>query len=147
MLRFAGVRECPPWYSIVGATVTVHQFFCILHWTAINRFWELLVIILLATITYSRLMSDSMHFPCGLDQSRNLNVAIMILCQECVSIIYRLLVESSRGVSCNINIEMSIQHLRRVVPVDFLSIFCFNSREEVWDSLKHGNFSPHGLVG
>ena len=30
-LWFAGVRECPPWYSIVGATVTVHQFFCILH--------------------------------------------------------------------------------------------------------------------
>ena len=29
-LWFAGVRECPPWYSIVGATVTVHQFFCIL---------------------------------------------------------------------------------------------------------------------
>ena len=28
---FAGVRECPPWCSIVGATVTVHQFFCILH--------------------------------------------------------------------------------------------------------------------
>ena len=26
----AGVRECPPWCSIVGATVTVHQFFCIL---------------------------------------------------------------------------------------------------------------------
>ena len=26
-----GVRECPPWCSIVGATVTVHQFFCILH--------------------------------------------------------------------------------------------------------------------
>ena len=25
------VRECPPWCSIVGATVTVHQFFCILH--------------------------------------------------------------------------------------------------------------------
>ena len=24
-------RECPPWCSIVGATVTVHQFFCILH--------------------------------------------------------------------------------------------------------------------
>ena len=30
-LRAAGVRECPPWCSIVGATVTVHQFFCILH--------------------------------------------------------------------------------------------------------------------
>ena len=30
-LWFAGVRECPPWYSIVGATVTVHKFFCILH--------------------------------------------------------------------------------------------------------------------
>ena len=29
-LWFAGVRECPPWCSIVGATVTVHQFFCIL---------------------------------------------------------------------------------------------------------------------
>ena len=28
----SGVRECPPWCSIVGATVTVHQFFCILHW-------------------------------------------------------------------------------------------------------------------
>ena len=28
---FAGVGECPPWCSIVGATVTVHQFFCILH--------------------------------------------------------------------------------------------------------------------
>ena len=27
----SGVRECPPWCSIVGATVTVHQFFCILH--------------------------------------------------------------------------------------------------------------------
>ena len=30
-LWFAGVRECPSWCSIVGATVTVHQFFCILH--------------------------------------------------------------------------------------------------------------------
>ena len=30
-LWFAGVRECPPWCSIVGATVTVHRFFCILH--------------------------------------------------------------------------------------------------------------------
>ena len=30
-LWFAWVRECPPWCSIVGATVTVHQFFCILH--------------------------------------------------------------------------------------------------------------------
>ena len=30
-LWFAGVRECPPWCSIVGATLTVHQFFCILH--------------------------------------------------------------------------------------------------------------------
>ena len=29
-LCFAGVRECPPWCSIVGATVTVHQSFCIL---------------------------------------------------------------------------------------------------------------------
>ena len=29
-LWFAGVRECLPWCSIVGATVTVHQFFCIL---------------------------------------------------------------------------------------------------------------------
>ena len=26
------VYECPPWCSIVGATVTVHQFFCILHY-------------------------------------------------------------------------------------------------------------------
>ena len=26
-----GVRECPPWCSIVGATVTVHQCLCILH--------------------------------------------------------------------------------------------------------------------
>ena len=26
-----GVRECPPWCSIVGATVKMHQFFCILH--------------------------------------------------------------------------------------------------------------------
>ena len=30
-LLFAGVRECPPWCSNVGATVTVHQFFRILH--------------------------------------------------------------------------------------------------------------------
>ena len=30
-LWFAGIRECLPWCSIVGATVTVHQFFCILH--------------------------------------------------------------------------------------------------------------------
>ena len=30
-LWFAGVRKCPPWCSIVGATVTVHQFFCIVH--------------------------------------------------------------------------------------------------------------------
>ena len=30
-LWFAWVRECLPWCSIVGATVTVHQFFCILH--------------------------------------------------------------------------------------------------------------------
>ena len=32
-LWFAGVRECPPWCSIVGATVTAHQFFCILHFS------------------------------------------------------------------------------------------------------------------
>ena len=30
-LWFAGVLEWQPWCSIVGATVTVHQFFCILH--------------------------------------------------------------------------------------------------------------------
>ena len=30
-LWFAEFSECPPWCSIVGATVTVHQFFCILH--------------------------------------------------------------------------------------------------------------------
>ena len=30
-LWFAGVRDCPPWCSIIGITVTVHQFFCILH--------------------------------------------------------------------------------------------------------------------
>ena len=30
-LWFAGVRECLSWCSIVGTTVTVHQFFCILH--------------------------------------------------------------------------------------------------------------------
>ena len=29
-LWFAGVRECPSWCSIVGATVTIHHFFCIL---------------------------------------------------------------------------------------------------------------------
>ena len=33
-LWFAGVRECPPWCSIVGATVTVHQVFCILHYSS-----------------------------------------------------------------------------------------------------------------
>ena len=31
-LWFPGVREYRPWCSIVGASVTVHQFFCILHW-------------------------------------------------------------------------------------------------------------------
>ena len=37
-LWFAGVRECPRWCSIVGATVTVHRFFCILHSNAnINK--------------------------------------------------------------------------------------------------------------
>ena len=36
-LWFAGVCECPSWCSFVGATVTVHQFFCILHWTWINN--------------------------------------------------------------------------------------------------------------
>ena len=30
---FAGVRECPPWCSIVGVTVPVHQFFRILHFS------------------------------------------------------------------------------------------------------------------
>ena len=27
--------SCPPWCSILGATVTAHEFFCILHFTAI----------------------------------------------------------------------------------------------------------------
>ena len=31
-LWFTGVRECPPCCSFVSDTVTVHQFFCILHW-------------------------------------------------------------------------------------------------------------------
>ena len=30
-LWFAVIPECLPWCSILGATVTVHQFFCILH--------------------------------------------------------------------------------------------------------------------
>ena len=30
-LWFAGVRECPQWCSIGGATVTVHRIFCILY--------------------------------------------------------------------------------------------------------------------
>ena len=30
-LWFKEVHECPPWCSIVGATVTVHQSFCFLH--------------------------------------------------------------------------------------------------------------------
>ena len=38
-LWFAGVRECPPWCSIVGATVTVHQFFRILHLLPILTLW------------------------------------------------------------------------------------------------------------
>ena len=33
MIDINGVRECQPWCSIVGATVTVHQFFCILHYS------------------------------------------------------------------------------------------------------------------
>ena len=37
-LWFAGVRECPPRCSIVGATVTVHQFSCILHWLKRDKF-------------------------------------------------------------------------------------------------------------
>ena len=43
-LWFAGVTECPPWCSIVGATVTVHQFFCILHsWETIsNAPWHII---------------------------------------------------------------------------------------------------------
>ena len=28
---FVAVRECQPWCSIVGVTVTLHQFFCIVH--------------------------------------------------------------------------------------------------------------------
>ena len=32
-LWFEWFRECPPWCSIVSATVTVHQIFCILHIT------------------------------------------------------------------------------------------------------------------
>ena len=36
-LWFVGVRECPPWCSIVGAPVIVHQFFCILNVTALPR--------------------------------------------------------------------------------------------------------------
>ena len=39
-LWFAGVRECPPWCSIVGATVTVHQFFCILHLNIPRYFFD-----------------------------------------------------------------------------------------------------------
>ena len=33
------VRECTPWCSIVGATVTVYQFFCILHCNNGQIFW------------------------------------------------------------------------------------------------------------
>ena len=32
IIWFARVRECPRWCSIVDAKVTVHQFFCILHY-------------------------------------------------------------------------------------------------------------------
>ena len=38
-LWFTGVHECPPWCSIVGATVTMHQFFCILHWHIELKFY------------------------------------------------------------------------------------------------------------
>ena len=33
-----GVHECPPWCSIVGAAVTVHQFFCILHYKHCRKY-------------------------------------------------------------------------------------------------------------
>ena len=41
-LCFAGVRECLQWCSIVDATVTVHQFFCILHYIHVNKFYFLI---------------------------------------------------------------------------------------------------------
>ena len=41
---FSGVRECPPWCSIVIATGTVHQFFCILHSTKLDRKQDLTVL-------------------------------------------------------------------------------------------------------
>ena len=45
-LWLAGVRECPTWWSVVGATLTVHQFFCILHYQkrkrSFEKFWFLL---------------------------------------------------------------------------------------------------------
>ena len=37
-VTFAGVRECPPWCSIVGATVIVHQFFCLLRVQSLDGF-------------------------------------------------------------------------------------------------------------
>ena len=33
----SGVRECPPWCSIVGVKVTVHKFFCILQFGKSSR--------------------------------------------------------------------------------------------------------------
>ena len=32
--------ECPLWCSIFGATVTVHQFYCVLHWDSYIQYLE-----------------------------------------------------------------------------------------------------------
>ena len=51
-LSFAEVRECRPWCSIVGARVTVHQFFCILHCKYISQ-----NISILKVVTFNSIMS------------------------------------------------------------------------------------------
>ena len=40
------VRESPPWCSIVGAIVTVHQFFCILRVCVYN------ILVIISTVLY-----------------------------------------------------------------------------------------------
>ena len=115
-LWFAGVRECPPWCSIVGATVTVHQFFCILLgycFTPYQRLWIYNGAPLVAFYdtlgirrTYSRLKPRRPHGGPSLKKEFESSFKFYVTCND-ISVIY----VTARGpISCTFGRAPNARH-------------------------------------
>ena len=115
--RFAGVRECPPWCSIVGATVTVHQFVCISHVYA----WYPEVTV--ASLTYRLPLWDTTDCTRRILLAQLLVVSLYpTLCCENISLFSKW----NKMIISDVQLQLQLYLYKKT------SLSCFMSRIHLW---------------